>query len=163
MKLHSVQMRRERGRYCLGVALAVFVAGAWMSSTRPLVASPVRSSPPFQEASSSAAVSVLDGVFTSDQAMRGQQRFQIVCSSCHTLAEHTGRRFAERWGGSSVGDLFDVMSNTMPDGNPGSLKPEDYASLIAFFLKETGYPEGKQELPATSAALMKVRIEPLEQ
>ncbi len=145
--------------YLLGVALAVIVAGAWTSSTRPLVAAG-QSSSQLQEPAA-AAGSILDGVFTSDQATRGERTFQLVCSSCHTTAEHTGRKFAEKWGGSSVGDVFDLISNTMPDGDPGSLRPEEYAGVIAFFLKESGYPEGKQELPADSAALMKMRIEPL--
>lgn len=154
-------MGREQGRSFLRVALAVFMAGAWMSSRQALAASPVRSSVPLQEASSSAAGSVLDGLFTPDQATRGQQTFQRVCASCHTVAEHTGQKFEARWGGSSVGDVFDLISTTMPDGNPGSLEPTDYASIIAFFLRETGYPQGKQELPADRDALMNVRIEPL--
>jgi mono/diheme cytochrome c family protein len=135
------------------------IAGAWLSSTRLLAAAPVADSAPLQEAQS--AGSVLAGVFTTGQAARGQQTFQKTCAACHTVAEHSGKKFEERWAGSSVGDLFDVISNTMPDGDPGSLEPAEYASVIAFFLKETGYPEGKQELPAESAALMKVRIEPL--
>jgi mono/diheme cytochrome c family protein len=131
-----------------------------MSSTGPAVAATVQISAP-QAATGSTPASVLEGVFTSDQAARGQQVFQNVCASCHTVAEHTGRQFAEKWGTSRVGEMFDLISNTMPDGDPGSLKPAEYASIIAFFLKETGYPEGKQELPADSAVLMNVRIEPL--
>jgi polar amino acid transport system substrate-binding protein len=88
---------------------------------------------------------------------------QNSCSDCHTLAEHTGPNFIAKWSGTSVGDMFDMISNTMPDGNPGSLRPEEYVDVIAYFLKETGYPEGKQELRADAAALMKIRIVPLEQ
>jgi mono/diheme cytochrome c family protein len=106
---------------------------------------------------------VLDGVFTSSQASRGQQKFQQVCTSCHTVAEHTGRKFGGKWEGTTVGDLFDLISMTMPEGDPGSLEPAEYSSIIAFFLKESGYPEGKEDLPADVAALMKIRIEPLPQ
>ena len=139
----------------LAVILASVIWGAVLVN-----ASPVQSSRP-QDTSVPLATSVLEGVFTSDQATRGQDTFRKICSACHTLAQHTGAKFAERWSGGTVGDLFDLMSNTMPDGTPGSLKPEEYAGVIAFFLRETGYPEGKQELPADTAALMKVRIEPL--
>lgn len=76
------------------------------------------------------------------------------------MAEHTGRRFATKWAGTTVGELFDLISTTMPDGDPGSLKPDEYASIIAFFLRESGYPEGKDELPVDVAALMKLRINP---
>ena len=103
---------------------------------------------------------MLDGVFTADQAKRGGNTFQRVCAACHTVSEHSGRKFSAKWDGTSVGELFDLISNTMPEGNPGSLTPDEYSSVIAFMLKETGYPEGKEELPADSAALMKVRIEP---
>ncbi len=154
-------MRRDYRRYFPAAALAVFVAVASMSNMRPLVASPYQNNPSTQDPGSSAASSVVDGVFTSAQATRGQQKFQIACLSCHTVAEHTGRQFTEKWVGTSVAEMFDLISNTMPDGDPGSLQPEDYASIIAFFLKETGYPEGKQELPARSELLKKLRIDPL--
>jgi len=150
-------MDKEQGRFFVGLTLSVFFAGAWMLGTRPLSAAPV-ANPSQQEVSSSG--SVLSGVFTSDQATRGQQTFQKICAACHTLAEHSGKKFEERWADSSVGDLFDVISSTMPDGNPGSLEPAEYASVIAFLLKETGYPEGKQELPTDAAALKQLRIVP---
>jgi mono/diheme cytochrome c family protein len=107
------------------------------------------------------ATSVLDGVFTADQASRGRRTFQSVCASCHTVAEQTGKRFQTKWSGKTVWDMFDIISSTMPDGSPGSLNLDEYASVIAFLLKETGYPEGKSDLPIGAGLLMKVRIEPL--
>ena len=61
----------------------------------------------------------------------------------------------------SVGDLFDLVSNTMPESDPGSLKPEEYASILAFFLSESGYKKGDKELPSDLESLKKIRIEPL--
>jgi cytochrome c5 len=119
--------------------------------------SPDRRAP--QEAKIASDVSVRDGVFTENQAARGRQTFETTCRSCHTLAEHTGNRFAAKWEGASVVDIFDVISNTMPEGNPGSLTAEEYVSVIAYFLMETGYRGGKQDLPADRAALAKIRIE----
>src|SRR4051812_2462005 len=101
-----------------------------------------------QAAPSAATSSVVDGVFTPDQAAQGAKQFQQICSACHTVREHTGRGFESKWQGSTIGDLFDLVSTTMPDGNPGSLKPEEYASIIAFFLNETGYKPGEKELPS---------------
>lgn len=49
----------------------------------------------------------------------------------------------------------------MPEGDPGSLKPEEYASILAFFLSESGYKEGEKELPSDLESLKKIRIEPL--
>jgi hypothetical protein len=100
-------------------------------------------------------------VFTAEQATRGRQTFERVCLSCHTVAEHTGRKFEMKWAESTLGEIFDLISATMPDGNPGSLSAGEYASIIAFALKESGYPEGERELPSDAAALTKIRVERL--
>jgi polar amino acid transport system substrate-binding protein len=131
-------------------ALALIIITASSLASRPLA----------QDTPSSAGNSVLDGVFTSSQASRGRQQFQLTCTSCHSVGEHTGRGFAEKWQGTTMGDLFDLVSTTMPDGDPGSLKPEEYASILAFFLSESGYKEGEKELPADLESLKKIRIEP---
>lgn len=107
----------------------------------------------------SAITSVADGVFTADQVERGRKEFQIACASCHMLGEHTGKSFEGKWSGSTLGDFFDLVSNTMPESDPGSLKPEDYVSILAFFLSESGYKEGTTELPADLESLKKIRID----
>lgn len=112
-------------------------------------------------ASGQVGESVLDGVFTLSQAARGELTLRQACLSCHAVTEHTGRRFSAKWSNSTLGDLFEIVSETMPEGDPGSLKAEEYASILAFYLKESGYPDGQQDLPSEAAALMKVRIEPL--
>jgi hypothetical protein len=43
------------------------------------------------------------------------------------------------------------MSTTMPEDNPGSLKPQQYADVVAYFLKLNGYPAGKTELTGPEA------------
>jgi mono/diheme cytochrome c family protein len=113
-----------------------------------------------QDAASSGGRSILDGVFTSRQASRGREQFQRACTSCHTAGEHTGRRFAGKWQGSTMGDVFDLVSTTMPEGDPGSLAPEEYASILAFFLSESGYKEGEEDLPFDLESLQRIRIEP---
>ena len=118
--------------------------------------------PAQDEGSTGAAVtsSVVDGVFTSRQASRGQQQFQQACASCHSPSEHTGTRFFGAWAESTLGDWFNLLSVTMPEGDPGSLSPDEYASVLAFLLRETGYPSGDQELPADVPSLKEIRIEP---
>ena len=69
------------------------------------------------------------------------------------LHRKVGRHDAER--------VVRADPNTMPESEPGRLKPAEYASIVAFFLKQTGYPEGQQELPSDVAALTKIRVEPL--
>ncbi len=122
--------------------------------------SPV-SRPRAQETPSSAGSSVVDGVFTSSQASRGRQQYQQKCMTCHSLDQHTGPKFGLKWQGTTVGDLFDRVSNTMPQGYPASLEPAEYASILAFFLSESGYKEGETELPSDLESLKKIRIVPL--
>jgi len=105
--------------------------------------------------------SVLDGVFTTEQASRGEQTFKQACTACHTLDKMTGNRFRAKWAEGSVGDVFDFMSNAMPEGDPGSLMPAEYASIVAFFLRASGYPAGERELPTDKAELAQLRIVPL--
>ena len=110
-------------------------------------------------AGSSAGSSVLDGVFTRSQASRGERIFRQVCAACHAINEFTGGRFRVRWAGRTAGEMFDFVSTTMPEGNPGSLDPEQYADVLAHILSENGYPSGDDELPADGSALRDVRIE----
>ncbi|MGQ0734442.1 MAG: c-type cytochrome [Acidobacteriota bacterium] len=107
--------------------------------------------------------SIVDGVFTLEQASRGRATFQQACASCHAMGDLAGRRFAAKWSPNTMGDLFELISTTMPEGAAGSLLPAEYASILALFLNESGYPEGERELSADPETLKKVRIEPLPQ
>ena len=103
--------------------------------------------------------SVWDGVFTSAQASRGEQTFERVCVACHDTGEFSGARFRLSWSGQSAGDLFDTVSTLMPEGDPGSLSPGEYAALVAFLFRLNGYPSGEVSLPADIRALGLVQIE----
>src|SRR5687767_10624266 len=84
----------------LGIAVAAIAFGAWIWGSRAVVASPLPRSDPRQDTASASAGSVVDGVFTAEQAKRGGETFRKVCSACHTLAEHSGRKFEAKWSGS---------------------------------------------------------------
>ncbi len=149
-------------------ALALsFLVGACASAPQPSTGTvpvgnppePAASSPSQPAAGSPSGSSVLDGVFTSGQASRGEQRFRQVCAACHSTNEFRGGRFRIRWVGWTAGDIFDLVSTMMPEDNPGSLSPEDYANLLAYFLRLNGYPAGEEPLPADVSALRNVRIE----
>ena len=89
------------------------------------------------------ATSVSDGVFTSNQASAGEETFQEACIFCHAPNEFSWGRFMLRWNGLTAGDIFDVLSTQMPEGNPGSLRPAEYAGLVAYVLILNGYPAGE--------------------
>ncbi len=141
-------------------ALALsFIVGACASAPQPSAGTAPVGNPPELAAASPSGTSVLDGVFTSGQASRGEQRFRQVCAACHSTNEFRGGRFRIKWVGQTAGDFFDLVSTTMPDGDPGSLSPEDYANLLAYILSLNGYPAGQEPLPADVSALRNIRIE----
>ena len=109
-------------------------------------------------ASGAAGGSVLDGVFTPAQASRGEGTFRRVCAACHDTGEFSGGRFRLTWVGRTTGDLFDTISTLMPEGDPGSLSPAEYASVVAYLLHLNGYPAGEAPLPANLSALSGMEI-----
>ncbi len=110
------------------------------------------------DASPATGSSVLDGVFTTRQASRGETTFRQVCQACHSISEFRGRTFRLVWAGSTVGDLFQSISTLMPKDDPGNLSPEEYSAIISYMLRENGYPAGEEDLPADASALGYIRI-----
>lgn len=101
---------------------------------------------------------ILDRVYSVPQAERGEVRFRQSCAACHTQAEFAEPSFSTTWEGRSLGDVYQFISTSMPEGNAGSLTPEQYASLIAYFLRMGGFPVGAVDLPAERAVLDTIGI-----
>ena len=105
--------------------------------------------------------SVWDGVYTEGQAVRGQNTFGASCARCHdVVADFAAPSFLKGWESSTVLDLFQTVQKTMPMDNPGSLRPEDYADVIAYFFRANAIPAGKDELDADESHLKLIRITP---
>ena len=113
-----------------------------------------------------AAASVADGVYSEEQAKRGEAIYGAECSSCHGTAMEgadmapplTGGAFMGNWNGLTVGDLFERIRVSMPDGNPGKLTREQNADVVAFILKVSKYPAGKAELAHETELLKQIKI-----
>ena len=101
----------------------------------------------------------LTGVYSEQQAARGQDVYAGMCKSCHTAATHTGTAFEKSWGGHSLSELFGFISTRMPKNEPGSLAPEAYVDVLAYLLKLNQMPAGTAELPADTVVLHAIRIE----
>jgi mono/diheme cytochrome c family protein len=114
--------------------------------------------------------SVWDGVFTAEQASRGQARYRELCASCHGDALEGGEsapplaggEFLANWNTLTVGDLFDRTRSTMPQNKPGSLSREASAEIMAYLLSANQFPEGKEALPQASEVLKEIRIEAIK-
>lgn len=106
-------------------------------------------------------VSVWDGVYTEEQAARGNTGFTAHCASCHGASlggtgeapALAGPQFLSDFDGLSLGDLFDRIRTTMPQDNPASLSRDAYADILAFLLKANGVPPGARELDRRSEYL----------
>lgn len=107
-----------------------------------------------------------DGVYTDAQASRGETVYTASCAVCHgddlSGSEMgpglAGSSFLEFWDGLSLGDLYQVMSVSMPQDSPGSLEFSQYVDVIAYMLQKSEYPAGGDELPADEGGLGEVMI-----
>jgi mono/diheme cytochrome c family protein len=105
--------------------------------------------------------SVWDGVYTDDQATRGEATFNKTCVACHDLkGEMMGDAFMNTWKGQKAFDLYDKIKNEMPMDNPGSLTPQTSVDIVSFLFKSNAFPSGKSELEAKDDTLKQIKIEP---
>jgi hypothetical protein len=106
-----------------------------------------------------AASTTSAGVFTAAQATRGEETYMAICVSCHPRGTYATPAFRATWTGRPLSELFDFVREKMPKNDPGSLRPGEYAQVIAYILKINDAPAGDHELPAESEPLKKIRIE----
>jgi mono/diheme cytochrome c family protein len=103
--------------------------------------------------------SVKSGVYTAAQADRGVSIFKSKCASCHAPNRFTDDLFYTSFAGKPLWEMFDVISDSMPEDDPGSLKKEEYADVIAYLLKLNNFPAGQTELPTDREALSAIMME----
>jgi quinoprotein glucose dehydrogenase len=113
------------------------------------------------------AASVWSGVYSDEQARRGQTLYGQQCGACHGQALEgvemapalAGGDFLDRWSGQTVGDLFQRIRTTMPLGRAGRLSPEAYSDITAYILSANSFPPGRTELPRDAQILKQIRID----
>lgn len=110
-----------------------------------------------------------DGLYTSAQADAGEGLYDDQCVSCHgnlsafvpemaaLLGDHT---FRNRWEGRSIGELFQLIQEEMPQDAPGSLSNDETASLVAYILAGNRFPAGDAALSSDLATLNEIPFEP---
>lgn len=110
--------------------------------------------------------SVWDGVYTDQQALRGEATYRQECTSCHyadlqgqgATPPLVGEVFFSRWGDLSMDDMLTVIRTTMPQGAPASLGNGAYLDVMAYLLKSNGMPAGDVELSDDRERLRQVII-----
>jgi quinoprotein glucose dehydrogenase len=110
---------------------------------------------------------VWDGVYTKEQAARGNQTYRRECQRCHAenllggedATALLGDDFLAAWNGRTVAELYDLTRKTMPTDGPGSLSRQAYADVVAFLLSANKFPAGAKELPTDAAPMTEIKIE----
>jgi mono/diheme cytochrome c family protein len=138
-----------------GAAAALIVTAALALSAAQ--APQDKSKPPAKPAAG--ALTTMSGVYTAQQAMRGEQTYSSTCISCHPPGWYALPAFKDKWNGLPLSKLFDLVTETMPKNEPGSLSDKEYIDAIAFILRSNKAPAGKTELAADPAALRRIRID----
>ena len=102
--------------------------------------------------------SITEGVYSAEQAKRGRVTFDAECTNCHDTGKFTDPKFMEHFAGQPLKSLFDTVK-TMPEDNPGSLRAQEYADILSFFLELNGFPAGADDLKGTDEVMTAVRME----
>lgn len=97
-----------------------------------------------------------DGVFTAEQARRGEALYKTHCASCHgdnlagveSAPQLVGDIFNANWEGVPLNELFERMRMTMPQTKPGSLSRAQNADILAYVLEVAKFPAGSAVLDA---------------
>jgi len=117
--------------------------------------------------SAQAPKSVSEGVYTADQAKRGEAVYKEQCAACHgdnlegsgPMPALAGPDFAKIWKGKTVADLFDKTHSSMPATAPGSLTEKQTADVLAYIFSMAKFPAGTTELAATVEPLKAISLD----
>ena len=111
--------------------------------------------------------SVWEGVYTKDQANRGEALYAQHCSSCHgpdlsgndEAASLSGSAFLANWDGLTIGDLSERVRVSMPPNKLGTVSRQQIADILSYVLSVNSVPAGKAELDSKLELQKQVRIE----
>jgi S-disulfanyl-L-cysteine oxidoreductase SoxD len=120
-----------------------------------------------RQAASPSSRTVWDGVYTADQAARGNNLFLANCAECHganlqgaSSKALVGDVFWTDWREQTVDALLTYISKNMPfseDGSlAGTLSASTYVDIVAHILSANELPAGTQELTAGTSAGVKI-------
>jgi mono/diheme cytochrome c family protein len=103
------------------------------------------------------------GVYTAAQATAGAAIYTAQCSMCHgdklegvSGPPLAGSDFLAKWSGQTADDLRDIIATQMPLTAPGSLKPAEVMSVLAYILQQNKYPAGSTALTPAASKTVKI-------
>jgi mono/diheme cytochrome c family protein len=112
--------------------------------------------------------SAKEGVYTTEQAGRGKEVYDLKCLSCHgsmatvtpdmaPLLNDSG--FQNLWRDRSLAQLFDRIRETMPQDKPNTLTPDETAGLVAYILSANQLPAGETALSSDVEILKNIKVD----
>ncbi|MEX2571922.1 MAG: c-type cytochrome [Gemmatimonadota bacterium] len=128
----------------------------WLAAVLILVAA----QPTNAQTNGASDKTIWSGVYTEEQAERGEATVQLECSACHSPAEWSHARFLLVWTGRSIRDLHNQIRSTMPFDSPGRLSTQEYSDIVAYMLQLNDVPAGDTELPADDEGLSAIGVTP---
>ena len=153
----------------MNIVIVAFITVAGIAGLRSSVRAEQPASAQQAPAGSSAepSQSVWDGIYTNEQAARGDALYSRTCAACHapdlsggeTAPALAGAEFKSNWSGLSVNDLFERIKVSMPGDNPGSLSRQQTADTLAFVFSINRFPAGKSELAREAELLKSITFE----
>lgn len=110
---------------------------------------------------------VWDGIFSVEQAARGEAQYNARCGACHGATLNgtgeapglSGGEFVSHYDQLTIADLFDRVRTTMPQNDPGSMTRDEYTDIVAFLLKSNGFPVGTAPLDRRSEVMATIGIQ----
>ncbi len=110
--------------------------------------------------------STVDGIYTEEQASRGEAIYNVACIACHGLdlggnsnsPGLVGMGFLFLWEGRSVGEFFEKIRSEMPTDRPGQLPAQDYLDVVAYILQKNSFPAAERELASDVETLSLIEI-----
>ena len=107
------------------------------------------------------------GVYTAEQATRGEALYKEQCAACHgdnlegsgPMPPLAGADFLMNWQGKTLGDLYEKTQTTMPATAPGTLTPAQVADILAILLKTSKYAEATTALEGKMVALLPISLD----
>src|SRR5579871_5895288 len=111
--------------------------------------------------------SVWDGVYTDEQAKRGEQGYVGKCGRCHgaellgadEAPPLAGGQFLSNYAGQTADDLFERIRVSMPADKPGSMSRQMIADIEAYIFRFNNFPAGSAELATQAEVLKQIRID----
>jgi mono/diheme cytochrome c family protein len=105
-----------------------------------------------------------DGIYSAEQAERGESVYMAKCSQCHgpqlggidAAPPLIGGNFASNWSGVPLSAMLDRIKISMPQNAPGTMSRRETADVMAFLMQANGFPAGAGDLPRQAGFLQTI-------